>query len=734
MKSMRSIAIYGKGGIGKSTITANLSVALAEKGYKVLQIGCDPKHDSTRLLLGGFTQSTVLELLKDGSDSPSLGDVLMTGYKGIKCIEAGGPEPGVGCAGRGIISMTTFLKNSGLKVNDFDLVIYDVLGDVVCGGFGVPMRNEYSNEIYVISSGELMSIYAANNISKGIRNFSNPKGKLAGIIGNERGVKGERQLLDEFARRLGSRLLTIFARNEIFREAELNCMTIMEYAPGSEIASQFRALAELIISAPTAVLPTPLGEDELVELNLQFTDAKVLRRKPKAKRTVEAVVQAPVDFSVQRRELKREISRIGPEEREPLHGCTLGGAFNVTGQVKDCLSVMHSPAGCAYMSIDGLMSIGTRGGMSGQSHLLPNLLSTSIGEDDVVFGGERHLEELIREAHRRLRPRAFFLITSCPVSIIGDNWDQVVSKLLKDGIRVVSIQTEGIIGGDYQKGMINAYAALAKEFIDPEVAAEEGHVNVVGERNTSKFADRNFAAMKEIFDALGLRVNCRFIRDTTTQELQNFLRGSLSILAANDSLCAELRKILSDYGGEFFDRSFPIGFEETKVFVERLGERYAKEGLAGELLGTAEDEYRSSVKRLKKALSGKRVMIFSYAQDLDWLIGTLLDLEMQVLKLCIYDSCVESAFISRYADSVDVETSYPAEKRRDDILDKGPDLVLTNYVPKEVVGRAVYDVVPLSPLNGFYGPLEHARRWVQKIRVPFQEGWREDAKLFNIPS
>jgi nitrogenase iron protein NifH len=156
---MRQIAIYGKGGIGKSTLTANLSAALADDGRRVLQIGCDPKHDSTKLLLGGTSQRTVLELLKEhGEGALGRDDIVLVGYGGIACVEAGGPEPGVGCAGRGILSMAKTLDAVGLDRGGYDVVAYDVLGDVVCGGFSVPMRADYADEVYIVSSGEIMSL------------------------------------------------------------------------------------------------------------------------------------------------------------------------------------------------------------------------------------------------------------------------------------------------------------------------------------------------------------------------------------------------------------------------------------------------------------------------------------------------------------------------------------------------------------------------------------------------
>src|SRR3990172_1166596 len=167
---MRQVAIYGKGGIGKSTTTQNLVAGLAEAGKKVMIVGCDPKADSTRLMLHAKAQTTVMDLARErGSvEELELSEVLMTGYRGVKCTESGGPEPGVGCAGRGVITAINFLEENGAYTPDLDFVFYDVLGDVVCGGFAMPMREKKAQEIYIVTSGEMMAMYAANNICKGI--------------------------------------------------------------------------------------------------------------------------------------------------------------------------------------------------------------------------------------------------------------------------------------------------------------------------------------------------------------------------------------------------------------------------------------------------------------------------------------------------------------------------------------------------------------------------------------
>lgn len=175
---MAEIALYGKGGIGKSTISANISAALAQRGKRILQIGCDPKHDSTRLLLHGELIETVLSYMKrTPPDQYRLHDVVYEGVYGIHCVEAGGPEPGVGCAGRGILTTFEMLERLHIKDYCYDSIIYDVLGDVVCGGFAVPLRREYADRVYIITSGEFMSIYAANNILRGLKNYDTEKSR-----------------------------------------------------------------------------------------------------------------------------------------------------------------------------------------------------------------------------------------------------------------------------------------------------------------------------------------------------------------------------------------------------------------------------------------------------------------------------------------------------------------------------------------------------------------------------
>lgn len=270
-KQLRQVAIYGKGGIGKSTTTQNLTAGLAELGKNIMVVGCDPKADSTRLLLGGMHQKTVLDTLREMKQGIQLDDLMKIGFKGIRCVESGGPEPGVGCAGRGIITSIGMLENLGVYTEELDYVFYDVLGDVVCGGFAMPIREGKAKEIYIVASGEMMSLYAANNISKGIAKYATKGGvRLGGIICNSRNVDHEKDLLRAFSKELGTQLIHFVPRNNIVQRAEIKRKTVIEYSPETAQADEYRQLAEKIENNEMFTIPTPMSQDRLEEIMLEF--------------------------------------------------------------------------------------------------------------------------------------------------------------------------------------------------------------------------------------------------------------------------------------------------------------------------------------------------------------------------------------------------------------------------------------------------------------------------------
>ncbi len=273
---MRQVAFYGKGGIGKSTTQQNTAAAMASSGTSLMIVGCDPKADSTRLLLSGHRQTTVLDTLREvKADDVTLDMFMSTGFKGIRCVESGGPEPGVGCAGRGVITSIQTLENlgayNGIDGEKVDFVFYDVLGDVVCGGFAMPIREGYAEEIYIVASGEYMALYAANNICKGIKKFaSRGYARLGGIVCNSRMVENEEEMVKEFAKRLNTQMIYFVPRSKDVQRAEINKQTVMQYDETLPQASEYLTLSKKIQENDMFVVPTPITQDELEDLMRDF--------------------------------------------------------------------------------------------------------------------------------------------------------------------------------------------------------------------------------------------------------------------------------------------------------------------------------------------------------------------------------------------------------------------------------------------------------------------------------
>lgn len=270
----KHIAIYGKGGIGKSTTTSNISAALAEAGHRVIQIGCDPKSDSTNTLRGGNYLPTVIDSLRDSSNV-KLQEISAVGFKGVLCIEAGGPVPGVGCAGRGINAAVNLLQELNV-FEEFaaDYVLYDVLGDVVCGGFAVPIRDGITDRAYVVSSSDFMAVYAANNLFKAINKYAPSGGaKLGGIIGNSILPGYPESLIQDFAAKTGTTVAGFVPRSPVVAQSELYGKTVIEASPESEQADVYRKLASYIASNEELTVPNPLNVTDLRDWARSWGDA-----------------------------------------------------------------------------------------------------------------------------------------------------------------------------------------------------------------------------------------------------------------------------------------------------------------------------------------------------------------------------------------------------------------------------------------------------------------------------
>lgn len=289
-KQVKQIAIYGKGGIGKSTTTSNISAALSKAGYRVMQVGCDPKSDSTNTLRGGQYIPTVLDTLREKA-SAKADEVVFQGFNGIYCVEAGGPAPGVGCAGRGIITAVELLRSLRVFEDlDLDIVIYDVLGDVVCGGFAVPIREGIAKHVFTVSSADFMAVYAANNLFKGIKKYSGSGGALlGGVIANSINLSYQKDIIDDFASQTRTQIVEYVPRSVAVTQSELQGKTVIEAVPDSAQAQVYANLAQRIAEHTESKTPAPLDDQALRLWASRWAD-KLLA----AERSEEAIVAASI--------------------------------------------------------------------------------------------------------------------------------------------------------------------------------------------------------------------------------------------------------------------------------------------------------------------------------------------------------------------------------------------------------------------------------------------------------
>ena len=744
---MKEIAVYGKGGIGKSTLTSNLSAALAKAGKRVLQIGCDPKHDSTRLLMHGERITTVLDYIRDTAmldQKPD--DILFNGFGGTGCIEAGGPKPGVGCAGRGIITAFELLDRFHIKDN-YDTVMYDVLGDVVCGGFAVPIRREYANEIFVVTSGEYMSIYAANNILRGIANDDTDTPRIAGIIYNSRNVVGEKERVQKFADAAGLPIFAEVPRSEVFAECERSNMTAAEMVESEnaseqmkEIAAIFTGIADRIVRGVPHYMATPLTDDELEEL--------ITGSVPKSTSgsTGKAAVNVEIPTVTVHRDAKSNVL-LGTDpaplsknviRNEPLHGCAFNGAVCMSIHINDAVVLMHAPKSCAYISWQTVSSTGRRAlyerGSLLPSSLLPGLEGTDMTESDMVFGGTDKLTERVSEiTNRKEHPKALIVISACPSGIIGDDIDRV-KALSTENCKVITVKTDGNLTGDYLQGMLMAYTELARQIVDPDVKPEPDTVNVVFEKVVIKNAETNFAVIKSFLDRMGIRVNCRFLYNTSYEAVRKFCSASLNLLAYKDYTGSILEDFFTKhYGSKFFDMQFPVGYEETEKWIRGVAEYFGQGEQAESIIEENREKYYGRIKEIHPLLEGKKLFIITYNHELDWILRAALDCSMEIVKIGVLNFSQDEGFRTSIPEVKDIEVvqDYDREQRIRDIEELKPDIVLGNYFTDKIEHKCILDTIPMCPDVGFFSGLDLVERWSGLVVSENEGEWQNDRELFE---
>jgi len=721
---MIQIAVYGKGGIGKSTVSANISYALADMGKKVMQIGCDPKHDSTRALLNGREQTTVLSYIRDKPPfDRRLEDVVLDGLKGIKCVEAGGPEPGIGCAGRGILSTFDTLKKLGVDDMDLDVKVYDVLGDVVCGGFAVPLRNEYADGVYLVTSGEFMSLYAANNILKGIRNFDKGIPRVAGIILNCRGMENEHAAVERFADAVCLPIVARVPRSGLFAEAEKRGAPLLHLFPDSIEAAELRKIAESAVSIlndPTRLLESrPLTDEQMGRI----AAGEAVRPNPKG-----AVLDGPVCRACVRK-------RGSEKKREKLvASCAAAGAVYGCSTVTDSVTIIHGPRSCAHIMSSSRNLSEIRKGRKRRFMNDPQFMrieSTDMDDTVSVFGGAGLLEQKIRDLILEGCTR-FFIVTTCVSGIIGDNVIDVVTALSNQHpdlyFRVV--EADGNILGDWEDGYIEAADAVA-DMIDRSIRPSGRLVNLIGERYFFRINEDKDDDAVALLKQFGLNVNCRFMYETDMDSIVNFKRGSLNYAVNDDAMSRGVAKVLEKKIGVKVEPDLlPCGMYEFRKFAERIGGEFGMEEEAAEIVRKEETEYSAAISELRKKLEGKRVFIESfYIHNIDWLIELILDLGMDIVFVGIAPERewkAERRAGSRFEDRIEFTREYWPDGGSDDVERIKPDIIISDG------GRTgITDVHHTSFVRAGVGVkcvLRFARELADVVVAPPVEGWRLTGK------
>ena len=728
------LAVYGKGGIGKSTVSANLSAALAMAGKKVLQIGCDPKHDSTRLLTHGELIPTVLDYLRTvPAAEAEVGAVLRSGICGIGCIEAGGPQPGVGCAGRGIITAFEFLEKHRVKA-PYDLVVYDVLGDVVCGGFAVPVRREYADAILLVTSGEYMAIYAANNILRGIRNFDGEEHcRVAGILFNRRNLADEEGRVARFARAVGLPIVAELPRSPGFAHAEEQRKTLMELEGYEEEKEVFRSLARRITGDLPLSPARPLTDEELEQTVLGTVSLREKIASPASKAAPEKEKAAP--------SAPAEKPKL---DRPPLYGCAFNGAATTAVHLTDALVIAHSPRACAFYTWQNISSPGRKNlfnrGILMPSAISPHFESSEMDHASAVFGGLDKLRRQVQIALER-KPGAVIVISSCVSGIIGDDI-RALEALSTPETPVIAIPADGDISGDYVTGIRDCLHILAEKLIDRTAQPEQDCVNLVGEMAISYNNEPNVRALRGLLAGLGLRLNCRFLGDAETSELRGFLKAPLNILDSESADNLELKDFLQrEFGCRFLPGHLPVGMEATAAWITELGDFFGCPEKAEALNRRERESCEEALRALRPALAGKTLVLTTINDDMDWIIRAAEGAGMKVAWIGVMNYLRTPLRVSKEKHILEVTEEVSSARRIREQLEKlQPDLVLTNYAGGEAArGSWLSDTVPSSPLAFFRSAMPVLQRWETMFRekergsVIREKGgsWKNDSVLFE---
>ena len=606
----------------------------------------------------------------------------------------------MGCAGRGILTAFNFMENNSVIGKDVDVMLYDVLGDVVCGGFAVPLRRKYADAVFIVTSGEFMSLYAANNVLKGIRNFDNDKCRVAGLILNMRGNEGEYEYVKNFADAVGLPIVTRIPRSPKFSEAESAGVTVSEMFPGSEeyesIAGIVRIIKELNGGGYALHAACPLNDDEL---------DLVAKGRPVGKRDIGAAT----------------CRKLAVDERNVLKGCGAFVACNCCLGLKDADVIIHGPKSCHYFftrSYDSEVVFEKKAKMLGSAS--DRIFCTDLDDHSSIFGGIRELRDLIR-SRAEAGTKTIFVVTTCVPGIIGDDIEGACSDVSAEfpDTDIIPVVSDGILnGGAYQNREIalNAICGL----VDKEAGPEKDCVNIVGYHDAvDKVMARSDDTVR-LLEGLGLRVNCRILHDNETSEFRNIRKGRMNVMFFHSVMNRLACKVLErETGIPWFPKPLPTGLRETESWIRGFGDAM---DVPRERQDALIDSFRKDRLQFEKEYGGRfegktAVIYCPTSLNINWLLEVLDIFGIRITNIYCPTNSKWTTSDEVYFAEHGIETEFDIDF--DDLCERlekvRPDMVLGSDAMISRLEIPHYNIP--RPRPGVRSSLECARRIMRMMEV-----------------